>query len=200
MSKDVSEIRRMLQVYDASASAPSSRQAVGMLEGITKLVATNPDAYDLLEDPSEQSTNRSQCHRASATCSPGPHMLLHCAAAALLALSLAFLCIRTYMSQQVPGLNRSRCTHARASSSAHAQASQMFVQTNACKKRTHGCTPAGDAEAWTSAGGESFCENQEFTGILAARWLEVLSKPGIVGPEGTARPSILFKAVKLTNG
>jgi hypothetical protein len=34
-----------------------------------------------------------------------------------------------------------------------------------------------DAEAWTTAGGESYCENQEFTNLLARRWLEILSKP-----------------------
>jgi hypothetical protein len=40
---------------------------------------------------------------------------------------------------------------------------------------------AGDAEAWRSAGGESYCENQEFTNLLAARWMEVLSRPGAEG-------------------
>lgn len=38
------------------------------------------------------------------------------------------------------------------------------------------CDPA-DADAWRSAGGESYCENQEFTNLLAARWMEVLSRP-----------------------
>lgn len=47
---DVSEIRRVLQVYDQSEVAPT-RQAVGMLAGITKLVAKAPAAYDLLGDP-----------------------------------------------------------------------------------------------------------------------------------------------------
>jgi hypothetical protein len=40
---------------------------------------------------------------------------------------------------------------------------------------------AADAEAWRSAGGESYCENQEFTNLLAARWMEVLSRPGAEG-------------------
>jgi hypothetical protein len=38
---------------------------------------------------------------------------------------------------------------------------------------------AADAEAWSSAGGESYCDNKEFTNLLAKRWLEVLSKPGV---------------------
>jgi hypothetical protein len=37
---------------------------------------------------------------------------------------------------------------------------------------------AVDAECWRSAGGESYCANQEFPSKLAERWLEVLSKPG----------------------
>jgi hypothetical protein len=37
---------------------------------------------------------------------------------------------------------------------------------------------AADAQAWSSAGGESYCENQEFTNLLAKRWLEVFSRPG----------------------
>jgi hypothetical protein len=37
---------------------------------------------------------------------------------------------------------------------------------------------AGDAGAWSSAGGESYCDNKEFTNLLAKRWLEVLNKPG----------------------
>eukprot|EP00879_Flechtneria_rotunda_P009772 GHRR01010222.1.p1 GENE.GHRR01010222.1~~GHRR01010222.1.p1 ORF type:complete len:152 (+),score=61.84 GHRR01010222.1:183-638(+) len=82
---DVSEIRRVLQVYDASANA-SVRQALGMLQGITHQAAKDPDAYDLLTDPA-------------------------------------------------------------------------------------------DAKAWQSAGGESYCENIEFPNQLAARWLDVLSKP-----------------------
>lgn len=41
------------QVYDASSNA-RGRQAVGMLEGITKAVAKDPAKFDLLEDPSEQ--------------------------------------------------------------------------------------------------------------------------------------------------
>eukprot|EP00882_Tetradesmus_deserticola_P029439 GHRQ01032976.1.p1 GENE.GHRQ01032976.1~~GHRQ01032976.1.p1 ORF type:complete len:152 (+),score=77.25 GHRQ01032976.1:326-781(+) len=38
-------------------------------------------------------------------------------------------------------------------------------------------TDPADAEAWRSAGGESYSENQEFTNLLAARWMEVLSRP-----------------------
>lgn len=83
--KDVGEIRRVLQVFDQAAAAPT-KQALGMLEGITKVLAKQPDAYDLLDDPS-------------------------------------------------------------------------------------------DAQAWTSAGGESFCENQDFPNVLARRWLDVLSRP-----------------------
>jgi hypothetical protein len=47
---DSSEIRRVLQIYDQSANVPP-RQAVGMLEGITALIAKSPAAYDLLDDP-----------------------------------------------------------------------------------------------------------------------------------------------------
>lgn len=47
---DASEIRRVLQVYDQSANVPP-RQAVGMLDGITALIAKSPAAYDLLDDP-----------------------------------------------------------------------------------------------------------------------------------------------------
>lgn len=47
---DVSEIRRVLQVYDQSSHA-GGRQAVGMLEGITKQIAQDPESVDLLDDP-----------------------------------------------------------------------------------------------------------------------------------------------------
>lgn len=47
---DVSEIRRVLQVYDQSSQV-GGRQAVGMLEGITKQIAADPEAFDLLDDP-----------------------------------------------------------------------------------------------------------------------------------------------------
>lgn len=49
-SPDVSEIRRVLQVYDQIGSMPP-RQALDMLEGITKLIAKSPAKYNLLEDP-----------------------------------------------------------------------------------------------------------------------------------------------------
>jgi hypothetical protein len=38
---------------------------------------------------------------------------------------------------------------------------------------------AADCQAWMEAGGDSFCENQEFPGLLFERWMEVLSKPGV---------------------
>lgn len=47
---DVSEIRRMLQVYDQSSTLPP-RQAVTLLQGITAQIAKAPKQYDLLEDP-----------------------------------------------------------------------------------------------------------------------------------------------------
>jgi len=46
---DTSEIRRVLQVFDQSSNVPV-RQAVGMLEGITKQISKAPAAYDLLGD------------------------------------------------------------------------------------------------------------------------------------------------------
>lgn len=51
MAPDVAEIRRVLQVYDQSSLVPA-RQAIGMLEGITKALAKGPGQYDLIEDPS----------------------------------------------------------------------------------------------------------------------------------------------------
>jgi hypothetical protein len=44
---------------------------------------------------------------------------------------------------------------------------------------------AADAEVWRSAGGESYCENQEFTNLLAAKWMEVLSRPGEASVDNT---------------
>ena len=49
---DVSEIRRMLQVFDQTALAPP-RQAVGMLASITKLIAAQPHEYNLTCDEGE---------------------------------------------------------------------------------------------------------------------------------------------------
>lgn len=46
---DASEIRRVLQVYDQT-STMGTRQAVGALQGITKQIAKDPAAYDLLAD------------------------------------------------------------------------------------------------------------------------------------------------------
>jgi len=48
-----------------------------------------------------------------------------------------------------------------------------------CYACAGGVDTAADAEAWRSAGGESYCENQEFTNLLSARWREVLNKPGV---------------------
>ena len=42
---------------------------------------------------------------------------------------------------------------------------------------------AVDAEIWSQAGGESYCENCEFPSLLGKRWLQVLSKPGGRGPQ-----------------
>jgi len=50
---DVSEIRRILQVYD-NTSMVGGRQAVGMLAGITKQIAAAPAKFDLNIDPSER--------------------------------------------------------------------------------------------------------------------------------------------------
>jgi hypothetical protein len=36
----------------------------------------------------------------------------------------------------------------------------------------------GEADAWRSAGGESYCENIDFPIRLTERWLEVLGKDG----------------------
>lgn len=52
MAPDVSEIRRVLQVYD-NASVVPTKQALRMLEGITKAIAKAPADFDLLDDPSE---------------------------------------------------------------------------------------------------------------------------------------------------
>lgn len=60
---DVSEIRRVLQVYDQSSQS-TGRQAVGMLRGITKQVAKDPEAFDLLQDPGTSE----QCFLVSGTC------------------------------------------------------------------------------------------------------------------------------------
>lgn len=49
---DASEIRRVLQVYDQSSNV-TARQAVGMLQDITKQVAKSPEQYDLLTDPGQ---------------------------------------------------------------------------------------------------------------------------------------------------
>jgi hypothetical protein len=48
---DVSEIRRILQVYDNTTNV-SARQAVGMLAGITKQIAASPEKFNLNIDPS----------------------------------------------------------------------------------------------------------------------------------------------------
>jgi hypothetical protein len=50
MAPDVSEIRRMLQVFDQSSNLPP-RQAVGLLEKLTAQIAKDPSAYDLTDDP-----------------------------------------------------------------------------------------------------------------------------------------------------
>jgi hypothetical protein len=47
---DVAEIRKMLQVFDQSSSLSPS-QAVRMLKSITRSIAKDPEAYDLLTDP-----------------------------------------------------------------------------------------------------------------------------------------------------
>lgn len=47
---DSAEVRRILQVYDQSTQV-GGRQAIGMLEGITKQIAKDPEQYDLLDDP-----------------------------------------------------------------------------------------------------------------------------------------------------
>jgi hypothetical protein len=49
MSADVQEIRRILQVYDNSSIAPT-RQAVGMLEGVTKAIAGDMEKYGCGDD------------------------------------------------------------------------------------------------------------------------------------------------------
>ncbi|GBF97107.1 hypothetical protein Rsub_10118 [Raphidocelis subcapitata] len=57
---DASEIRRVLQVYDNSGSdRVSARQAVGMLESITKQLAAAPAKFDLECDPSDADAWRS---------------------------------------------------------------------------------------------------------------------------------------------
>jgi hypothetical protein len=43
----------------------------------------------------------------------------------------------------------------------------------------HRAPRAADAEAWRSAGGESFCDNVDFPSQLAQRWVEVLGRPGV---------------------
>jgi hypothetical protein len=47
---DVAEIRKMLQVFDQSSSLSAS-QAVRMLKSITRNIAKDPEAFDLLTDP-----------------------------------------------------------------------------------------------------------------------------------------------------
>ncbi|GIL72847.1 hypothetical protein Vretifemale_3151 [Volvox reticuliferus] len=41
-----------------------------------------------------------------------------------------------------------------------------------------------DAEVWAEAGGLSYSENDEFPSLVGARWLELLSKPGVVTSAG----------------
>lgn len=38
-------------------------------------------------------------------------------------------------------------------------------------------TMPGDAEAWRSAGGESYCDNIDFPSRLAERWAALLARP-----------------------
>lgn len=47
---DAAEIRKMLQVFDQSSSLSPS-QALRMLRSITRSIAKDPEAYDLLCDP-----------------------------------------------------------------------------------------------------------------------------------------------------
>lgn len=83
-------------------------------------------------------------------------------------------------SRQQGSLERALVYHAGSLQSTPECASQHSAEASSLlTDRTVPATvPAADAEAWTSAGGESYCENQEFTNLLARRWLEVLSKPG----------------------
>ncbi|GIL43118.1 hypothetical protein Vafri_899 [Volvox africanus] len=43
---------------------------------------------------------------------------------------------------------------------------------------------SGDAEVWAEAGGHSYGENVEFPSLVGARWIDLLSKPGVVTSAG----------------
>jgi hypothetical protein len=60
---DAAEIRKMLQVFDQSSSLSPS-QAVRMLKSITRNIAKDPEAFDLLADP--------------CTCEGYMQIVLHC--------------------------------------------------------------------------------------------------------------------------
>jgi hypothetical protein len=152
----------MRQVYDASSSA-SGRQAVGMLEGITKVVAKNPAGFDLVEDPGELGAQQQQgTHtRAKALGPISGKEHLH-------ARTLVVQCTRSGALYTVRGME---CGD-RSLQDAWPGGPKPPAHARLANRN------AADAEAWRSAGGESYCENQQFPSLLVERWLEVLGQPG----------------------
>ncbi|GLC35836.1 Cholinephosphotransferase 1 [Pleodorina starrii] len=57
---------------------------------------------------------------------------------------------------------------------------------------------SSDAEVWAEAGGHSYGENAEFPSLVGARWLEVLSKPGVVAAAGLDKDEWSALLQKLT--